>query len=76
MSFDLDQLKRIGGKYQRLRADLAEVRPALAELIREAHKAGVTQVTIVKATGYTRDQIRQICLPEERRRIRARQATH
>jgi len=32
--------------------------------------AGVAQVDIVKATGYTRDQVRQILLPAEQRRSR------
>lgn len=32
----------------------------LAEAIREAAAAGMRQVDIVKATGYTREQIRRI----------------
>jgi len=54
------------------------VRPLLADEIRTASAAGLAQVDIVKATGYTRDQVRQICLPSsaKRRRVKAGLADH
>jgi len=66
----MDQLTQLGRRHQRLRADLDAIRPQLADAIRAAAAAGTPQVDIVRATGYTRDQIRQICLPEDRRRSR------
>jgi septal ring factor EnvC (AmiA/AmiB activator) len=70
MDYDLARLTQLGRKHQRLRAELEALRPELAEEIRAAHDAGRAQVDIVKASGYTRDQVRQICLPPERRRVR------
>ena len=57
---DLDALRRLGRRHQRLRADLDALRPELTEQIRAAATAGVPQVEIVKATGYTRDRVRTI----------------
>jgi hypothetical protein len=68
VTFDPNRLAQLGRRHQRLRAELEALRPELAAEIRLAHEAGVAQVDIVKATGYTRDQVRQICLPPERRR--------
>lgn len=70
MTYDTARLLQLGRKHQRLRADLEELRPELAIEIQAAAAAGVPQVDIVKATGYTRDQVRQISLPPERRRTR------
>lgn len=72
MEYDRTRLDQLGKRHQKLRADLEELRPRLADHIRGAHDAGMSQVDIAKATGYTRDQIRQICLPPERRRRGAR----
>jgi hypothetical protein len=62
MSYDPDRLRQLGKRHQRLRADLDALRPDLADEIRAAAKAGVPQVEIVKATGYTRDRIYHICI--------------
>lgn len=70
-TFHHDRLRQLGRRFQRLRRELDELRPELAEVIRAADAAGVPQVEIVKLTGYTRDQVRQIVLPPERRRRRA-----
>jgi hypothetical protein len=70
MEYDRSRLDQLGRRFQRLRAELESMRPELAEEIREAAAAGVAQVEIVRATGYTRDQIRQITLPPELRRTR------
>ncbi len=64
------RLVQLGKRHQRLRSDLEALRPELADEIRAAYAAGVPQVDIARATGYTRDQVRQICLPPERRRTR------
>lgn len=70
MTYEPDRLAQLGKRHQRLRADLDTVRPELAEEIRAAAAAGVPQVEIVKLSGYTRDQVRQICLPADRKRVR------
>lgn len=72
MAYDPDRLNDLGRRYQRARAEVDAVRPDLADEIRAAAAGGMAQVDIVKATGYTRDQIRQICLPPARRRSRAK----
>jgi hypothetical protein len=73
MTHDTTRLAQLGRKHKRLRAELAELRPELAEEIRAAHAAKVPQVELVDITGYTRDQIRQICLPPDRKRSRAKE---
>jgi hypothetical protein len=72
MEHDPDRLRQLGGEAKRIRARLKAIKPELDELIRAAATAGVPQVDIVDETGYTRDQIRQICLPPERKRSRAK----
>lgn len=74
VTHDLTELTKLGRRHRRLRDELEALRPQLVDEIRAAHTAGVPQVAIVEATGYTRDQVRQICLPEERRRTRAKRA--
>lgn len=71
MAYNPDRLTYLGRRLQRLRTAVDTLRPEVAAEIRTAHEAGMSQVDIVRATGYTRDQIRQICLPPERRRSRA-----
>lgn len=70
MDYDTTRLTQLGKKHQRLRTELETIRPELAEEIRAAAAGGVLQVEIAKMAGYTRDQVRQICLPQERRRSR------
>lgn len=41
-------------------------------MISAAHDADVREVDIATASGYTRDQVRQIYLPPERKRSRAK----
>jgi len=60
MSTELDELWQVGRKFQRLRTEAQVLRPEVAEKIRAAALAGVAQVDIVQATGYTRDQVRKI----------------
>lgn len=71
MTYDPQRLHQLGRRLQKLRADLDAIRPEVAAEIRAAHEAGMPQVEIVRATGYTRDQVRQICLPDDQRRTRA-----
>ena len=59
----LDHVESLGKIYKRARAETERIRPLLAEAIRQAHALGVRQVDIVRATGYTRDQVRKICQP-------------
>lgn len=74
MDYDTTRLAQLGRKHQRLRTDLEDLRPQLADEIRAATEAGVSQAEIAKLSGYTRDQIRQITLPPDRRRTRAKGA--
>lgn len=74
MAYDPTRLAQLGKRHQRLTEDLKTLRPELHDEIRAAHDAEVPQVEIVKLTGYTRDQVRQICLPPERRRLRGKAA--
>jgi hypothetical protein len=60
MTDELDELQQVGRRFQRLRTEAEALRPTVAEKIRAAAQAGVAQVEIVKATGYTRDQVRKI----------------
>jgi len=55
-----EELRELGDRRQRLQAELDEIRPRLADLIRAAHAAGLRQVDIVRATGYTREMVRRI----------------
>lgn len=70
MTYDRTRLHDLGAEHRRLRARLRKLTPELHEEIRAAHAAEVPQIEIVDETGYTRDQVRQICLPPERRRSR------
>lgn len=45
---------------RRYREQVEGCRESLADLIREAAADGMRQVDIVKATGYTREQVRRI----------------
>jgi hypothetical protein len=72
MTYDPARLIQLGKRHRKLRDDLEAVRPELADEIRTAHAAGMPQVEIVAASGYTRDQVRQICLPPDRRRTRGK----
>ncbi|GAA1809789.1 hypothetical protein HC028_18690 [Planosporangium flavigriseum] len=43
------------------RADVVRARERLADAIVKAARDGMRQVDIVRATGYTRERVRQIC---------------
>jgi hypothetical protein len=72
MTYDPDRLRRLGSEHKRIKTRLKSLVPELADEIRTAAAADVPQVEIVEATGYTRDQIRQICLPPDKKRSRAK----
>jgi len=55
-----DLLSIYAGRRHQLIRETEEVRLKLADAIRAAAAAGMPQVTIVKATGYTREQVRLI----------------
>lgn len=74
VAYDPTRLAQLGKRHQHLRAELEALRPELADEIRTATEAGLPQVEIAKLSGYNRDQIRQITLPPERRRSRAKAA--
>lgn len=53
-------LKTRAERLHDLRSDAEAERAQLAEAIREAAANGMRQVDIVRATGYTREQVRLI----------------
>lgn len=55
-----ESLATLGQRRIDLLEELAQVRRELAEAIAEASAQGSRQVDIVRATGYTREQIRLI----------------
>jgi hypothetical protein len=73
--FDTGELERLGKRFQRLREQLDELRPLLAAEIQAATAAGVPQAIVARLSTYTRDQVRQIILPPEKKRSRAKAAT-
>lgn len=76
MDFDTTELRRLGARRARLERELKELRPKLVEQILAAHAAEVPQVEIAEASSYTRDQVRQITLPPEKKRNRAKTSAH
>ena len=56
----LKHLPKLRGKYDQLALKAYAARLELADCIRFAAADGARQVDIVKATGYTREQIRRI----------------
>jgi hypothetical protein len=60
MAYNRKRLNDLGASFRELREALDDLRPALAAEIRAAHAAGVRQIDIVNATGYTRELVRRI----------------
>jgi hypothetical protein len=59
--YDLTRLTELGRRYARERAAAEKTRAELAPEIVAAAKADIRQSEIVKASGYTRERVRQIC---------------
>ncbi|WP_435120767.1 hypothetical protein [Micromonospora tulbaghiae] len=59
--YDLSRLAELGERHARERAALEKTRAELAPEVVAAAQAGVKQGDIVKASGYTRERVRQIC---------------
>ena len=59
--YDLTKLSDLGQRYERERAAAEATRALLTPEIVAAASAGVRQVDIVKASGLTRERVRQIC---------------
>ena len=53
-------LRAYGDRRLELLAEIEEVRLSLADAIRTAAAEGMRQVDIVRASGYTREQVRMI----------------
>lgn len=82
MDYDLSRLTALGRKRKRLLDQLDALRREMAPEIQAARSGGVKQKTVEEVSHYTRDMIRQMCLPPEkreaeakRRRARTRKAT-
>lgn len=56
----------MGRKRKRLLDQLEALRREMLPEILAAHNAEVPQTTIVEASNYTRDMVRQMCLPPEK----------
>lgn len=56
----IERLTVAARQYKRDRERLEKSREALAETVIEATREGVPQVEIVRATGWTREQVRLI----------------
>jgi hypothetical protein len=61
----MDELKRATLAYQRAKRSEVQARTALHLAIVAALNRGVTQVEVVRVTGYTRERIRQIAKAAE-----------
>lgn len=59
--YDLTRLTELGQQYAQQRAAVEKTRERLTPEIVAAARARVRQSEIVKATGYTRERVRQIC---------------
>ncbi|MEU4618858.1 hypothetical protein AB0G04_02605 [Actinoplanes sp. NPDC023801] len=59
--YDLTKLSKLGEQYERERAAAERTRALLTPEIIAAAAARVRQVDIVKASGLTRERVRQIC---------------
>lgn len=60
--YDVARLAELGKRYEQERAAAEATRKELTPEIVAAARAGVRQVEIVRATGLTRERVRQICL--------------
>ncbi|TDB90433.1 hypothetical protein E1091_14205 [Micromonospora fluostatini] len=57
----MDELETAGREHAAAKAAYEATRARLAELVVAAARAGRKQGDIVKASGYTRERVRQIC---------------
>ncbi len=67
MTHDLSRLQALGRKRKKLLDQLEELRPAITAEVLAANAADVPQTDIVKASHYTRDWVRQLCMTDEQR---------
>lgn len=56
----VDPVARAAADYQRAETKLSQARAVLHAAIRKALADGVTQAELVRATGYSRERLRQI----------------
>lgn len=71
---DEDTLRALARANSRDKAREARSHDALVDAVWEAADEGWEQVKIVKATGLTRERIRQLCDPKYRKRALERRA--
>lgn len=71
MAHNLARLMTLGRKRKRLLEQLEVLRKEMAPEIQAADKAGVQQKTIAEVSYYTRDMVRQMCLPPDKREAEA-----
>lgn len=73
VDYDTRRLAKLGAERQERQRIERKERPKLLSEIRAAAEADVPQVEIVRLTGYTREQVRRICLPDAQREAEDRQ---
>lgn len=57
----MDELQQAAREHHDAKATFETARTRLAEAIVTAARSGVRQTDIVRATGYTRERVRQLC---------------
>lgn len=65
MTYDLARLTQLGRRRKRLLDQLEELRPEITAEVLAANAADVPQTDIVKASHYTRDWVRQLCMTDQ-----------
>lgn len=65
--YDTSRLNALGRQRIKLMQQERELRPELEAEIRKAALAGVEQVEIIRATGYSREAVRLASMSEEER---------
>lgn len=65
--YDMTRLNTLGKRRIRLIREEKELRPELEVEIRQAALAGVDQVEIIRATGYSREAVRLASMSEQER---------
>lgn len=69
---DEQTLRALAASDRRAKARSETAHTALVDAIWEAADSGWQQAAIVRATGLTRERIRQLCSPEYRQRAQER----
>jgi hypothetical protein len=73
MTYDLATLTRLGRRRTKLLDELEQLKTAIGDEIRAAAAADVPQILLIRASGYSREQVRVLTDPSKwRSRARVR----